>query len=212
MVLELFYYIIFSTIEGIGVFYLTLTLFRYKIKEHLFPIVIINILISFLSYNLQQDSSYTWITPIAQLILLAFFIQILIRIPLIWSVITAFTGIILFGLIQTLLLFALDFIQIMDFNFVQLGTTSEAYLFQAIEAIVIYPLSYFLYKRGYGFTFDFGKFSFKNEKVWVTILLVLSFASFIYIFLMRNLILATMIFLICLVFYLIYHFRKEREF
>lgn len=206
--MELSYYMILSTLEGIGVFYLTLTMFRFRIRDYLFPLILINVLIAFFSFTIREELSLVGVAPIIQLILLAFFIQVLIRIPLIWSVIMASSGIITFALLQTIVLFGLVTLKVVDLESVR-GNTIDTYITQVCVMIVIYTLSYHLFRRGYGFTFNFGTFAIRWENIWMLVLQLVVFIGFGFIFLMKNLLLATLIFFICLVFFLIYHFRRE---
>lgn len=209
--MDLLYYMLFSTLEGVGVFYLTLTLFRFQIKQYWFPLVLVNVLIAFISYTIRDGATLSWITPLIQVLLLAFFIQILIRIPIIWSVIMALTGIVAFTLIQTLALFGIVSINLVDLEIVKLGNTTDTYILQAIDIAIIFPLSHFLYRKGLGFTFDFGTFVLRWENILVLILLTLTFAALIFIFLMNNLLLVVSILVLCLAFFLLYNFRRKIE-
>ncbi|PZD95888.1 hypothetical protein DNH61_10610 [Paenibacillus sambharensis] len=201
-------FMLFSVIESIALFSLTLSLFRLKFKQYFWPALILNILINLTSFFMRKSPELTEYAPIAILLLLILFLVTVVRIPVLWSVVVAFTGYLSVVLVQT-------GVMLLSFGFLSVDEISafpwKGYLLQTMTGIIGYTAAMTLYKRGLGFSFEFNRVGFG----WGTIILIsvlfiiaIGIGSVLFI---NNLLVAAVIFFIGLAFLLYYAVKKERS-
>ena len=198
-------FMFFSTIETISIYYLIMALFRFKASSHIWEALFVVLLINLQSYVLRNEFSLSFLVPMIAILILIFLFAVIVKIPLIWSVITTILGFAIFGFMQTGLAILL-FGSIAGAQ----STTSNGYLLQFASGTITILISLFLYRFGWGFKFDFERLRFKFEDILVIILIIL-FLVFISIVLYYNeIFIITLFFVSTVVFLLYYALGKER--
>lgn len=198
-------FMFFSILEGIGLVTLMLTIFRFKIKYYIWPSLSIVIFMSLASFILRNELSLSYVVPIINVVGFMFFVAIIFKQSTVGSAIMSITGYFSYGIIQVLLAKAIyGNMQVLESNIV------NGYILQSVTFIACSALSYFLYGHGYGFAIDFfDKFRFKFENVFIMSVIVVSIILFAVIMYTINLTAMSILFLISLIFFLYYSFRKE---
>ncbi|MEC0168627.1 hypothetical protein [Paenibacillus graminis] len=198
-------FIFFSILEGIGLVTLMLTIFRFKIKYYVWPSLTIVIFMSLASFILRNELSLSYVVPIINVVGFMFFIAIIFKQSTVGSAIISITGYFSYGIIQVLLAKAIyGNMQALESNI------ANGYILQTVTFIVCSVLSWYLYGHGYGFAVDFfDKFKFKFENIFIVSVIVSSITLFAIIMYALNLTAMSVLFLISLIFFLYYSFRKE---
>jgi len=200
-------FLIFSTIEGLSVYAITLYLFRFNPRKYLVQISVMSVLMSLQSY-LFREYSLTFIAPLGFLICTILFLATVMRIPLIWSAVMAITGYFSFAALQTLIV-ALSF-GYLSVDEVQ-SVALKGYLLQTISAVLMYYTGIKLYRKGLGFTYEFERIRLRWERI-VVVSLILSLFVVLGAIVIYNVIYINLaVFVICLVGFLFYSFRKETD-
>ncbi|MCL6601668.1 MAG: hypothetical protein K6T94_02250 [Paenibacillus sp.] len=204
MLLESIGFMFFSTLETISAYYLMMALFRFKAQDHIWEALFVVLLINLQSYVLRNEFSLAYLVPIIAILILTFLFAVIVKIPLIWSLITTILGYAIFAFIQTGL-------AILLFGSIAgaMSTTSNGYLLQFASGIITLLLSSFLYKIGWGFKFDFERLRFKFEDILVIILIVVFLFSISIILYYNQIFINILFFVSTVVFLLYYAVRKE---
>ncbi|RUT48576.1 hypothetical protein EJP82_01140 [Paenibacillus anaericanus] len=151
-------FLLYSMIEGIGLFILMLSVYRLKFIDHLWPTLFIILIMCIQSFVMRYELELAFIVPIINLTLFALLLATVWRVPIVWSVIISITGYLAFGLIQTLIMVSI-------FGTVEVAKSTDinGYILQMVTGISTTILGYLLYKFGIGFTFDFERLRLKRE-------------------------------------------------
>jgi hypothetical protein len=199
-------FMFFSIIEGMGLVTLMLSIFRFKIMYYVWPSLTIVIFMSLASFILRNEMSLSYVVPIINIVGFMFFIAIVFKQSTVGSAIISITGYFGYGIIQVLLAVAL-------YGNMQKIETNVAYgyIIQTVTFLVCSVLSWFLYRNGYGFAIDFDRFRFKFENILIVSVIVISIILFAVIMYTLNLTAMSILFLVILIFFLYYAFRKEVE-
>ena len=199
MLSESFGFMFFSTIETISIYYLIMALFRFKAGDYIWQALFIVLLINLQSYVLRNEFSLAYLVPMIAILIFIFLFVVIVKIPLVWSVITTILGFAIFAFLQTVLAIVL-------FGSVEgaQSTLSNGYLLQFASGFITISLSFFLYKIGWGFKFDFERLRFKFEDILI-IILILVFLVFISIILYLNQVFVTILFFLSTVVFLLYY-------
>lgn len=200
-------FIFFSILEGMGLVTLMLTIFRFKIKHYVWPSLTIVIFMSLASFILRSELSLSFLVPIINIVGFMFFVAIIFKQSTVGSAIISLTGYFAYGIIQVPLAIAM-------FGGMQELSSSAAngYALQSATFIVCSILSWFLYRRGYGFAVNFfDRFRFKFEHIFLITVIMVSIILFAIIMYTLNLKAMSILFLVSLIFFLYYSFRKEVE-
>lgn len=204
MLLESTGFMFFSTLETISAYYLMMALFRFKAQDYIWEALFVVLLINLQSYVLRNEFSLAYLVPIIAILILTFLFAVIVKIPLIWSLITTILGYAIFAFIQTGL-------AILLFGSIAgaMSTTSNGYLLQFASGVITLLLSTFLYKIGWGFKFDFERLRFKFEDILVIILIVVFLFSISIILYYNQIFINILFFVSTVVFLLYYAVRKE---
>jgi len=198
-------FMLFSTIEGLSIYAVALYVFRFDLKKYFWHSLLIIEIINFQNYLTRENiESLSYIAPIVNLIITALFFSTIVRIPLIWSFLMTIVGYSASIVIQAV------FINFL-FSLEEIKTDPiKGYLFQLLTGILIF-ISLYLYRKGYGFTFDFEKLRFKKEHI-IIILLIVAFVVFLGIMMqLLNVFVGLVGFVIALLIFLFYSIKKEAE-
>ncbi|MBW4085811.1 hypothetical protein [Paenibacillus sp. S150] len=155
---------------------------------------------------MRNEFSLAYLVPLITILLFAVFFKVVVKIPLIWSVVVTVLGYVAYAFLQT----ALAKLLFGSIAAAQ-GNASNGYLLQFASGFITILLSIWLYKIGWGFKFDFERLRFKFEDV-LMILLIIFFLIFVsVIFYYNDLFVNILFFAAVTVFLLYYAIRKEAE-
>lgn len=203
------WFVLFSTIEAFAIFIAMFCVFRFGYRLFLREAFIASFLISVLSHAMRIEMDLANYFPLISLALYTFFTYLIVRVPPFWAVVMSIVASIGSLVIQTLVLLILTPINLLNFDEVQSYGT-DAYILQSITSIIYMILGISLYKRGYGFSFPFDRFSCKGENMIMLTVIMISFIVLSWIFIMKSLVYASIIGTLSLAFLLYLAFRKER--
>ncbi|WP_211209336.1 hypothetical protein [Paenibacillus riograndensis] len=155
---------------------------------------------------MRNEFSLSYLVPLITILLFAIFFKVVVKIPLIWSVIVTVLGYVAYAFLQTglakLLFGSIAVAQ---------GDTSNGYLLQFASGLITILLSVWLYKTGWGFKFDFERLRFKFEDILMVLLIVVFLVFVSVIFYYNDLFVNILFFASVMMFLLYYAIRKEAE-
>ncbi|MFC5652927.1 hypothetical protein ACFPYJ_28240 [Paenibacillus solisilvae] len=201
-------FIIFSVFEGLAAFTVMLTMFRYNIREYLLQLSLFSIMMSVFSFSMRYELGLENYTPFLSLLLFVLIIFITLRISMLGAVIVVVPGYVLYAVLQTAILNVLQTLNLTTVIRVQ-ENTSDLYFLQAVTAAAAFITCWFIFRRGFGFSWSLNRFSFQGENILVLVLLILgiAFAS-VYTLLKTELVFVSATFIIILVSLLYLFIRK----
>ncbi|AZK47291.1 hypothetical protein [Paenibacillus lentus] len=196
----------FSTIEGLGIFALMMTIFKINPLHYIWQALFVVLLMSLQSYLLRSELSLYYLVPITNIMLFIFLVATVVKEPLVGAAIITLIGYTAFSLLQTIIVKV-----VFDSIIEPQAILVYGYALQTSSAIAIGLVAWLLYRLGIGFTWSFEKVRFKREDLIVssTIFVVLIFFT---ILLYRNEIWSNILFFsITLSYFLYYAVRKEKK-
>lgn len=192
-------FMFFSIIETVAVYYLVMALFRFKTEDFIWEALFVSLLINLQSYILRNEFSLAFMVPLITVVTFMFFFKVIVRIPLIWSLITTILGYAIYAFLQiglTILLFgSIEAAQ---------SSLSNGYLLQFASGLIAILTSMFLYRIGWGFKFDFERLRFKFEDLLV-IALIIAFMILVSIIFYYNQLTILIFFFTTIVMFLLYY-------
>lgn len=199
-------FMFFSTIETLALYYLIMSLFRFKWKWYLWQVLFVILLNNLQSYLLRNELGMANISPLILIFIFILFFSAVVRMPLILSIIATISGYVIFAVIQTIIVL-LVFGSISDIY----ASVGNGYFLQLLTSAVVFFIFSYAYRKGKGFTFDLDKLRLKLEDILLSVL-ILGFVIGISVLLYYNdILLNAVIFVIMSVFLLYYSTRKEKE-
>ena len=196
----------FSTVEAFSLYWLIMTLFRYKAQHYAWQALYVILLINLQSYILRNEFELANYVPLICMLIYILLFKFIVKIPLIWSFIATVLGYGIFVFIQTLLIrYMFGSIQELQ------AQVWNGYLFQTVSACVALLLSWILYKTGLGFKFDFEKMKLNFENV-IVIFITILFLLLVSIVFYYNKYTINILFFAAISFFLLYYaIKKERK-
>lgn len=204
--LDSLWFMLFSNLEAFAWCALCMSMFRFKTSEYVWQILIVVTLMNMQSFILRNELSLAYLVPLINIVFVTLLFTTLVRVSLIGSLTIASVGLGAFALIQAI-------IALLLFGSIGAVGSSEVngYLLQIITAATVFPLSWYIYRFGYGFSYDFEKFRLKHERL-IVILTIIAFVAFVTIVLYLNEVWSVIFLLaVSLLFFLRYAVQKERE-
>ncbi|MFC5703224.1 hypothetical protein ACFPVX_18200 [Cohnella faecalis] len=206
--MEFFWYIVCSTVESCAFFIVMLFLFRFHSFQYIRSIFATSVLFSFLSYSLRVDLGFNNFFPLVTILVFAVYAFYILKIPLFWAV--------AMSLVSTITSFALETLMLLLYFIPGVGTlgdisSTSSRIFQVLYAIIVIPLSYFMYRRGIGFAFNFDKLKWRAENLVVFIIVIILVIAMFITFIQKNVFYAIVFALITTAFLLYLSFKKERD-
>jgi hypothetical protein len=199
-------FMLFSMFEGIAVYALSFYIFRFDLMKHIKPVLIMILLINCQNYVLREELSLSSIAPIVNLIITVFFLAVIVRIPLVWSMVMTLTGFISFAVIQTIIIF-------LSFGYLSPQETQvnqwRIYEGQLWTGVVGVSVGWIIYKLGYGFTYEFMKLKFKREQILLIILITFFLIVVGFMYIIRNVFINLLVFGVVLAVFLVYSMKKD---
>jgi hypothetical protein len=204
--LEFIGFMFFSSLEGFAVYALTLYLFRFDMKKYIRHVIGVIILVSFQNFVTRDLLSLATIAPIINLCITALFFITIMRLPFVWSLFMTLTGYATFSMLQTVIVF-------FSFGYLSIDEVQnivfKGYILQSLTGLIGFFVPWSLYKRGFGFKYDFEKLRFKWEKFFIAgsiaIFILILAVSMYY----RDVYVNLLAFAIALFIFLLYSIRKE---
>ncbi|MEK4351313.1 hypothetical protein MKX41_10735 [Paenibacillus sp. FSL R5-0475] len=206
MITEALSFMLFSTIEAFAWVSLCMAIFRFKTSDYVYKILLVTLFMNLQSFILRNELSLSYLVPVINILFIAYLFTTIVRVSFIGSLTISAVGMASFALIQWL-------IATLFFGSMEAVETSVeyGYLVQLLSAIIVIPLGFFLYKFGYGFSYDFERFRLKHERL-IVISSILTFLIIVTTVLYLKEIWSVIILLtVSLMFFLRYAVQKERE-
>lgn len=203
---DFFGFMFFSFIEGCGVFALMFYLFRIDIVKFLLPVIFLNLFIDLINFLIREEPPISDIAPISNLLLCVLFITIVVKIPLIWSMVVALTGYMAFGAIQYTIIF-FSFLSVEEFKEV----VWRMYTLQSISGVIGTAIGFAIYRLGYGFTFEFEKLRFKWERYLIISSCIIFLVTLVVFFVTKSVFSLLIVCTIAFVFFLLYSYWKDAD-
>lgn len=172
-------YLLFSTLEGIALFCIMLTLYRYNFRYYFTPVLLASIIRSILSYLLRVEWNLKYIDPIVTLVVITCSIVWMLEINVFWAIIVSLSGFMSFVAIQVSILLLFDV-----FNWTITDTLHTVYdlglmLLSSLTCGFIFVLSGILYRRGWGFAFSFHKLNKAKDIMTLSVLISCSLLALV---------------------------------
>lgn len=197
-------FMLFSTLEGIAIYSLALYVFRFDFKKFAWHCIVIIEIINLQNYLTRVEAQdYAFIAPVVNLLITILFMSTIVRIPLFWSALVSIVSYASYVSFQSLvvgLTFPIEEVQSDPF---------KGYIIQLITASIILTVGFLLYKKGYGFSFNFDKFRLKRESYIITALIILFILLLLVTIYLLDLFIGLFGFMVALFVFLYYSFRKE---
>lgn len=208
MISNFLLFMVFSTIEGLSIYAISMYVYRIDLKKYIwYSLIIINI-INLQNFFAREElaGSAAILAPIANLLITVLFLVTIVRIPLIWSAVMTITGYAAFMLIQTALVFGV-------FGNVQALSENpwNGYMLQLLTGGICLIASNVLYRLGYGFTFDFEKIALWKERYFVILIIIIFATAICWMMINGNLYINLLGFLACFLVFLCYSFKREEH-
>lgn len=199
-------FMFFSTIETLSLFALMMSLYRLKMIDYIWPALFVILLMNLQSYVLRNELSLEYLVPLIGILIFTFMLATIVKLPIVWSAIVTISGYVVFGVIQTIV------VTILFGSVAEAQSTNEnGYILQTVTALLMFFLSWGMYKFGIGFSFNFDRFRIKWENI-ITVTLIMIFLIAISVILYFNQIWINILFFgVSLAFLLYYAVRKENE-
>ncbi|SFE43034.1 hypothetical protein SAMN04487969_102480 [Paenibacillus algorifonticola] len=205
--MEFALFMIFSIIEGFGIMYLMLKIYRYDAASF-YPALLVITLMSLQSYFLREELSLESIAPVVNILVFVFFMNVVIKIPLFASMIITGFGYFIFALLQgamvnTIPYFSQDAIAANPYN---------GYVLQVVTAIINFSLAFLLNRLRIGFMEEISnKMRFPHEKWVVGGLIIVILLGFGMILHLRSELLNIIYYFAAALFFFIYSYVKETK-
>lgn len=199
---------LFSSLEGLGLMYLMLALFRHKLKDYILIALLITLVQADISFRMRGHELGDYV-PIISLLLLVLMNFSVVRMSAVWSLAVAATGLLAFACIQAFI--ALILMQVLgEVTLVDLQTVPlYRFMMQFPAFLLCYGLGNFLNKRGMGFAFSLQRFQWRGENITICLISVLATISLSIMFISENLVLCAFTFSVILLLLIYYQVRNE---
>ncbi|MFD1953759.1 hypothetical protein ACFSL6_17575 [Paenibacillus thailandensis] len=201
-------FMVFSTIEGLGILALMLKIFCYKFFRHVGPSLIIITIMNLQSYFLREEFSLSNVVPVIQVLLFVLLLTAIIKMPIFASLIVSVVGFFVFATIQSVIVGVTpnDYLSISEVQTVPY----KGYLLQTLTAIFDFAIASILNFLRLGFIQDLNnKLKCKYERLLVTLLTIGILMTFGYILLVNNAVIHIIFFFIAALIFLYYAYKKE---
>ena len=206
MFLESMGFMVFSTIEAFAWCALCMSIFRFKISEYVWEALFVIIFMNLQSFVLRNEFSLSYLVPVINILFFTLLFTTVVKVSLLGSLSITIVGLTSFGVIQAL-------IALMLFGSIQgaQANVNYGYILQATTALIVLPLSWFLYRFGYGFSYDLERFRLKFERVAILATIIFFLIAITVVLYINQIWIVLFFFALSLLFFLRYAIRKERE-
>jgi hypothetical protein len=174
-VLDFLSNIVATTIEGIGIFVLTLNLFRFRAKDYTAVIISTNIIVSIMNYVMQHYNLYYDYTAVVNLVIMILVFIFLLKVSIIDALTMSLVGFVMSFIIQGIIV--LLFTLFNKVSLAELRIEDAKYYLQILSGIIYIALSWYLNKKHWWFTFIPFKRSFKIKLSRLNLSFIASFLA-----------------------------------
>ncbi|MEC0168142.1 hypothetical protein [Paenibacillus graminis] len=203
---EPFLFMIFSTCETFALYFLIMSMFRFKWERHAWQALFVILLLNLQSYLLRNELDAGNFSSLVLIVILIIFFTAVVKMPIFLSIIATVSGFIIFALIQMVLILTMfGSLTVVD------NSAQKGYLLQFITALFIIPIFRYLYVKGKGFTFDIEKLRLKFDDIFLTVLVILFLLGLSLLLYFKEIYLHILFFVPILAFLIFYSKRKENE-
>lgn len=206
MISEAVGFLLFSTIEGAGILFIMMAIFRMNPLEYIWPSLFIILLMSLQSFVLRNELELSYMVPVINILFFILLLTTVTKTPVLWSGIIAILGYIAFAIVQTVVVFTV-FGSIANAQ----ATLFHGYSTQTMTAILLILISWVMLKNRMGFTFEFERLRLKRENT-IVIVLMLIFLIIFSIIMIRQDIWLNIVFFGAALMMLIYYAVREEHF
>lgn len=212
--MDFFLFFVFSLIEGISIFVLMFSLFRFKIKDYLAFIFFTSSIMAFISYFLRTQLMLDSVTPLVLAVLTIILLRYLFRIHFFYSIIMFSITLISSMVLQGFLIFISQALDIYTLDEIR-SNESLLYLTQFVTSLLTFCISWIILKKRIGFTFvpfdeNYRENYIKKENVYLIFLVMLCIPLSVMLIDLKNIPLAVAVFVIILIALLNMLYRKEK--
>lgn len=206
MVWETVRFLAVSNIETFAVFSLMLSIFRLKPLKFFWPAMFTFLMFNLLSYFMREELSLYYLVPAISIIIYILLITTVVRVPIIWASIAAITGMFIYTLLQSIIIFGLfgNFSEDMQF-------TTKGSIVQLISSLWTYFISWLLLKFKIGFDAQFERLKFKWEHILVITFIMIALSAAAVLMYYNNMLYVMLFLAIVSAMFLYYSLKKERE-
>ncbi|MFC4103102.1 hypothetical protein [Paenibacillus xanthanilyticus] len=206
--MEFLLFMLFSIVEMIGIFALTLYVFRFNLMNSVVPVLISVTLMNVQSYLIREDTTLSYIVPVLNLIFIILFVWAILRQPFVGSIFVGTIGVVAGGLLQSLLIYLSNgYLSVEEVQTVAI----KGYYLQTLTGFIAFAIGATLYKFGIGFSFDLEKLRIKKERFFLPIIIVLLILGLGVLMYFLDVYINLLTFVIALLFFLYYSVKKEVE-
>lgn len=205
MISEAVGFLLFSTIEGIGLFVIMLGMFRIDPRKHIWQALFMILLMNLQSYVLRNELALANLVPAINILLFVFFLTVILQIPVLWSGIISIAGYMAFAIAQTIIVFLV-------FGSIENAQSSlfNTYSAQTMTALIEVTAAWLMQKNRMGFTFEFERLRLRRESTIVITLMSIFLVVFSIILYRNDIWLNVVFFATALSFLLYYAIREEK--
>ncbi|NQX43781.1 hypothetical protein HQN87_00430 [Paenibacillus tritici] len=183
-----------------------MSIFRFKTSDYALQILVVVTLMNLQSFILRNELSLSYLVPLINVLFITFLFSTVVRVSLLGSLTIASAGLVVFGFIQTMLAIVLfGSINAVD------ASLANGYALQMSTAIIGLLLSWFLYRFGYGFSYDFERFRMKYERMMIILTISVFMTSVALVLYLNQILNVIIVLVIALLFFLKYAITKEKE-
>ncbi len=201
-------FMFFSTIEGLSILALMLSMFSYHFTRFIVPSLFIVTLQNLQSYFIRNDFQLDNWVPLIHIFLFIAFLSLVIKIPFFASIIVTCSGYFVFAIVQAGLV---ELTPNGFFSLAELQSSAiKGYSLQVLTAAIVFLVAWLLNKKRIGFISDIAeKLKMKHEVLIVTtivLLILVSLTVFLYFFSLK---VHIALYLAAALFFIYYAYRKE---
>lgn len=199
-------FMFFSIIETYALYFLIMCLFRFKWQEFAWQALGLTFVINLISYFLRDDYHLGNYMPVVTIFFFFAFFKVVMRLPMLFSLIITVAGYVTFGIVQCVL----AIVMLGSIDAVN-DSLSNGYALQFATAAVIIPGTWLFYRMGYGSTFVIAQLRFKFEDIMAIAMIVLVLSSITAVLYDNQLYVITIFFAATSVYFVFYAIRKEQQ-
>lgn len=208
-------FIVFSIIEAFSFFTLMLTVFRFNVLEYTRSLIPISVLMAFASFAIWLELDLSSYAPIISVVIFTIFLYLVLKTSLFGALIVSIAGYIAAFIIQTATLILLTSTGFITLDRVQ-ETKPDAFILMGTSSALIFLLSIFLYKKGYGtstkLTTKINNIRWAGEDKFILLLIIIGIVLVCIIpLLATKLYLAELAYLLVFLFFFYLFIRKARR-
>lgn len=161
-------FILCSSIEAFAGMALMVSIFRISPLPYIWPASFMFLVINLVSYMLRTEQ-LSYLAPVMATILYVLVISLLTKVPLLWSIIMAATGMLIYTLLQAAVILTLYGSFNTDMQYSWQGS-----IVQLVTSTLTFCIVWFLLRYHIGFTADFERLRFKFEHIAVLLFIVMA--------------------------------------